>query len=185
MCCADAAGVRSASLGLLLLASGCGGMADDLFPSGADRTPPVVAGSIGPAAGQLAPDFTLPDVAGGTVSLHAALATADGAVLYFTMWCPICDAHMSDMRARAIPAYPGVRFFAVDYVSGSAAAARAAQVASGWDVPGFTVLADTDAAVERFYSAPMKVVVVGRDGVIRLNGEYTLPRLQAALEGLP
>ena len=37
----------------------------------------------------------------------------------------------------------------------------------------------------RSYSAPMKVVVVGRDGVIRLNGEYTLPRLQAALEGLP
>jgi thiol-disulfide isomerase/thioredoxin len=180
--------VRSASPLLLAaaLAAGCGGTLDDLLPSSADRRPPVQAGTEGPAVGQLAPDFSLTDVATGTpVSLHAALSSSRGAVLYFTMWCPICDAHMTHLQWNAIPAHPGVRFFALDYVSGSAAQARAAQQAAGWDPTDFTVLADVGAQVERYYSAPMQIVIVGSDRVVRLNGEYDWPAVQAALGSLP
>jgi peroxiredoxin len=171
-------------VGLLLLA-GCGGMGNDLFPSDADQRPPVVPGTVGPAVGQLAPDFTLTGVDGRPVSLHSVLASAPGAVLYFTMWCPICDAHMSDMQVNAIPAFPDVPFFALDYVSGSVEAARSAQLGAGWGTTSFTVLADVGASVEGFYQAPMAVVVVDRDQVVRMNGEYTWPRLRAVLEALP
>jgi peroxiredoxin len=183
MCCAE---LRAGHplLALLVLLSGCG-VSGDLLPSGADRRPAVVPGSVGPAVGQVAPDFTLPDLAGNPVSLHATLASARGAVLYFTMWCPICDAHMSDLRSNALPAFPAIPVFVIDYVSGSVAGARASQAASGWDVPGFTYLADLDASVERFYGAPMAVVVVGGDRVVRMNGEYSWPRLKAVLEALP
>jgi hypothetical protein len=172
-------------LALLVLAAGCGEMASDLVPSGADKRPPVVAGEIGPGVGQLAPDFTLPNVAGGSVTLYGALASAPGVVLYFTMWCPICDSHMSDMQTYVIPAWPAVPFFAIDYVSGSVAAAGDAQAASGWGASRFNVLADVGAAVEGFYQAPMAVVVVDRNHVVQLNGEYTRERLTAVLGALP
>lgn len=181
--------MRFASLPLLLAAAllpGCGGTLDDLLPSGADRRPAVQPGTEGPLPGQLAPDFSLPEVATGQpVGLHAALSSSRGAVLYFTMWCPICDAHMTHLQRNAIPAFPGVRFYAIDYVSGSAAQARAAQQAAGWDPTDFTVLADVGAAVERYYAAPMQIVVVGADRVVRLNGEYDWPAVQAALGSLP
>lgn len=172
-------------LGLLLLLAGCDGIGDDLFPSGADERPAVVPGTVGPAVGQLAPDFTLANVAGGTVSLYATLGSARGAVLYFTMWCPICDSHMGDMQGHVMPAFPDIPFLALDYVSGSVDAARSAQAASGWGTTSFTVLADVGAPVERFYQAGMAVVVVDRDHVVRMNGEYTRSKLQAVLEALP
>jgi peroxiredoxin len=183
MCCAERRG-SGPLLGLLLLA-GCGGLGDDLFPSGADQRPPVVSGSQGPAVGQVAPDFTLPNVAGGTVSLYATLGAARGAVVYFTMWCPICDSHMSDMQTFVIPAHPDIPFLALDYVSGSVEGARSAQAATGWGDTRFTVLADVGASVEGFYQAGMAVVVVDRDHVVRMNGEYTRAKLQSVLEALP
>ena len=184
MCCAERR-TSGPLVGLLLLLAGCGNLGDDLFPSGTDQRPPVVPGVTGPAVGQVAPDFALPDVAGGTVSLYATLGSARGAVLYFTMWCPICDSHMSDMQTQAMPAYPDIPFFALDYVSGSVEAARSAQSATGWSDTRFTVLADVGASVEGFYQAPMAVVVVDRDHLVRMNGEYSWPRLQTVLEALP
>ena len=84
-----------------------------------------------------------------------------------------------------IPAWPTVPFFAVDYVSGSVAAAGDAQAASGWGTTRFKVLADVGASVEGFYQAPMAVVVVDRNHVVQLNGEYTRERLTAVLGALP
>jgi peroxiredoxin len=178
---ADAMGRRRALLSLLLALAACGGTLDDLFPSGADRRTAGAPGSVG----QVAPDFTLTDTLGNPVDLYATLSSARGAVLYFTMWCPICDAHMSHLQANAIPAFPDVRFFAVDYVSGSAAEARAAQVASGWDPTAFTVLADVGARVEGFYAAPMEIVIIGRDRTVLMNGEYDWARVQSILASLP
>lgn len=181
---ADAARARLLAAWLLPLAA-CGGLGDDLFPSGADERPPVVQGSVGPAVGQTAADFTLPDVLGGAVSLYDTLSTSRGAVLYFTMWCPICDAHMTHMQWNAIPAFPGVRFLAIDYVSAGPAQARAAQVAAGWDGSPFTVLSDAGAAVERRFSAPMGIVIVDRNRVVRLNGDYDWTAVRAVLASLP
>ena len=82
---------------LMVLLAGCGGMTDDLVPSGSDKRPAVVPGTTGPLVGQNAPDFTLPDTLGTSVTLSSVITTTGvkGAVLYFTMWCPICDSHMS------------------------------------------------------------------------------------------
>ncbi|HEY5973165.1 MAG TPA: redoxin domain-containing protein, partial [Geobacteraceae bacterium] len=76
---------------LLLLLCGLSACGDNLFPSGEDKRPTVQPGTTGPAVGQNAPAFTVSDTAGASVTLASALAGKKGIVLYFTMWCPICD----------------------------------------------------------------------------------------------
>jgi peroxiredoxin len=167
-----------------LLLAGCGGTLDDLFPSSADHSGGA-AGTTGPAVGQTAPGFTLPITTGGEATLTGILATHRAAVLYFVMWCPICDAHMSSMLQHQIPAFPDVAFVAIDYVSGSVEQARQSQVDAGWGGDAFLVVADVGASVERFYSRGMGVVVIDRDQVVRMNEEYDQARLTALLERLP
>ncbi|NTW58506.1 MAG: redoxin domain-containing protein [Nitrospirae bacterium] len=173
----------------MVLLAGCGGMMDDLAPSGSDKRPAVMPGTTGPLVGQNAPDFTLPDTLGTSVTLSSVITTTgvQGAVLYFTMWCPICDAHMSNMRNTVLPAYPNVPFFLVDYVSGSVAGAQNAELSNGYAGSGFTVLADTQQTVLGLYQATMgTTVVIDRTGVIRMNEDYKDgTRLKAALAALP
>ncbi len=178
MSCRDR--VRAAWPLALLLAAACG-VGDDLFPSSRDRRPAEPTGAAGPVA----VDFTLSTTTGGAVSLYSALGAAPGVILYFTMWCPICDDHMTHLRYTVVPAFPDVPVLIVDYVSGSVAQARAAQLQTGWDVPEFTVLADVGAVVEARFAAPMGVAVVDRDHVVRMSGEYDWTRLQAVLAALP
>ena len=156
-------------LALLLALVGCG----DLDPSGSDKRSPVEPGTTGPAVGQNAPDFTLPDSLGNSLTLSAIFPSANGVVLYFTMWCPICDAHMSHMRSSVMPQFPGARFLAVDYVSGSVAEARTSEIANGYAGSGFTVLADIGGNVLRAYAATMgTTVVIDNTGVVRMNEDY-------------
>jgi peroxiredoxin len=154
-----------------LVLGGCG----DLNPSGADKQPPA----------QNAPDFTLSDTLGNSVTLSTILPTTHGMVLYFTMWCPVCTTQMSNMQSVMIPQFPNVRFFAVDYVSGSVADARQTQISNGF--AGVTVLADTSQAVLNEYQATMgTTVVIDSAGVIRMNEDYKDgTRLQSILAGLP
>jgi peroxiredoxin len=184
----DAAPARRHALLLALgvaLAAGCGGMGDDLAPSGKDERPPVVSGSEGPAVGQTAPDFTLPDSLGRPVSLYATLATSRAVVLYFTMWCNICFEHMSAMRADVMSQNPDVRFFAVDYVSGSVEGTRASELQYAAEVEGFHVLADTADEWERFYRAPMGTVIIDRNHVVQWNSEYNASKVPPLLASLP
>lgn len=165
----DRGSCRGLFLALLLVFSGCG----DLAPSDTDKRPPVAAGTTGPGVGQNAPDFTLPDSLGNDVTLSATFPSAKGVVLYFTMWCPVCDSHMSNMRSTTIPAFPDTRFFAVDYVCGSVAEARASEISNGYAGSGFTVLADIGANVLRSYGATMgTTVVIDNAGVVRMNEDY-------------
>jgi peroxiredoxin len=171
---------------LLLTLVACGGMMDDLNPSGNDKRPLVQTGTTGPAVGQNAPDFTLSDTLGNSVTLSSVFPTVQGVVIYFTMWCPICDTHMSHMRSSQIPGFPNVRFYAVDYVSGTVADARNAEISNGYDGSGFTVLADTQQTVLSLYQATMgTTVVIDRTGVVRMNEDYKDgSRLQTVLSGL-
>jgi peroxiredoxin len=163
----------------------CGG--SDLFPSGEDKTPAVVGGSTGSAVGQKGPDFSVPDTKGGTVTLASALASRKAMVLYFTMWCPICDSHMSHMLAATIPSFPDVGFFAVDYVSGTVTAALSSEIANGFADTPFSVLADTNHTLLQNYQATMgTTIVIDSGGIVRMNEDYKDgARLTSVLSILP
>ena len=172
---------------LLLTLVACGGVMDDLNPSGSDKRTAAQPGTTGPAVDQNAPDFTLSDTLGNSVTLSSVFPTVQGVVLYFTMWCPICDTHMTNMQSSQIPSFPNVRFYAVDYVSATVADARNAEISNGFDGSGFTVLADTHQTVLGLYQATMgTTVVIDRTGVVRMNEDYKDgSRLQTVLSVLP
>jgi len=171
-----------------IVLAGCGGMMDDLNPSNSDKQATVQAGTEGPAVGQNAPDFTLSDTLGTSVTLSSVLTgtTVNGVVLYFTMWCPTCDIHMSSMRSSQIPMFPNVRFYAIDYVSSTVADARNSEISNGYEGSGFIVLADTVQTVLNLYQGTMgTTVVIDKTGIIRMNEDYKDDRLTAALASLP
>lgn len=152
---------------LLFVLTAC----DDLDPSSADKRPPVDTTTIGPAVGQIAPDFSLFDTLGSPVTMSAELTNAQGVVLYYTMWCPICDSHMSHMRSQVIPDFPNVKFFIIDYVSGTIELSREAQVSNGY--ADLTVLVDNIQEVLTLYQATMgTTVVIDNAGTVRMNEDY-------------
>ena len=168
---------------LLLVTTGCG---SDLLPSGHDQRPPVQAGTFGAQVGQLAPDFTVYDSLGNTVTLSSVLSPpTSGVVLYFTMWCPVCTSNMDAIQG-IMPGYqPRIAFFAVDYVSATVAQARAEEMAYGLG-SGFIVLADTNRDILQNYNATMDItVVIDKNGVIRMNETFKSDKLQSVLAGLP
>jgi peroxiredoxin len=168
--------------------AGCGGMMNDLNPSSSDKQVSVQAGTIGPHVGQNAPGFTIYDTLGTSITLSSALTETGvkGLVLYFTMWCPTCDIHMSSMRSSRIPLFSNVRFYAVDYVSGTVADARNSELSNGYEGSGFIVLADTTQTVMDLYNGTMgTTVVIDKTGIIRMNEDYKDDRLSAALTALP
>ena len=166
--------MRAVSLAALLGLAGCDGITDDLRPSGDDNRPSVEVGIIGSNVGQIAPDFTLEDTVYVPHTLNTELSEpgVTGVVLYFTMWCPICDTHMSHMRANVMPNFPDVSFFLVDFVSGSVAASRSAQLSNGYG--GIETLVDSDQIVFDLYDASMgtTVVIDGTGNIVRMNEDY-------------
>ncbi len=171
------------ALSLLLILVSCG---TDLAPSAKDDRAPVVCGTPGPNVCQQAPDFTLSDTLVNPVTLSSVLSspTTSGVVLYFTMWCPVCDTDMTDMRSM-MPAFPKVSFLVADYVSGTVADARNAEVTNNYDGSGFIVLADTQQSVLNLYKATMgTTVVIDRNGIIMMNETYKSAKLQSVLAAL-
>ena len=174
---------------LLTVSAGCGNMTDDLIPSGSDKRPDVTPGTTGPFPGQIAPDFTVPDMFGNSVTLSSAITTTgvQGVVFYFTMWCPICWDHMDNIVNVQMPAFPTVRFYAVDYVNGTIADVQQSAINSGYGGTPLTILADTQNTVENLYQGTMgTTVVVDRNGIVRMNEDYKDgARLQNVLSHLP
>ncbi|MBE9504024.1 MAG: redoxin domain-containing protein [Proteobacteria bacterium] len=177
--------VRYVMIFSLLIVSGCGDYFDDLHPDGGDKRPVAVPGTVGPLVGQDAKDFTISDSLGNAVTLSTETASADGVVLYFTMWCPVCDSHTSNMRSFVVTRFPNITFFLVDYVSGSVADVRSAQLSNGY--ADFNVLADINDVAEKGFDATMgTTVVVNSSGVIVMNEDYKDgSRLIDILETLP
>ena len=167
--------MRTALLGASLCLAGCDGITDDLLPSGDDKRPVVVEGSPGTQVKQLTPNFWLDDTLYVNRDLYNELdipSSTTGVVLYFTMWCPICDSHASHMRTYVMPNFPNVKFFLVDYVTGSVANARTTQVDNGYS--NIDTLVDVDQEVFNLYRASMgTTVVVGSvDKIVRMNEDY-------------
>jgi len=175
------------TLGLIAMLglSGCQDVSDDLSPDGGDQRPAVAAGSSGSAVSQLAPSFTAIDSLGTTHTLADELATVDGVVLYFTMWCPTCDSHMSHIRSTLMTDFPNVTFLVVDYVTGSVAASRASQLANGF--AAFTVLTDVDLSLFNAFDGSMgTTVVIDSSRIVQLNEDYKDgTKVRATLEALP
>jgi peroxiredoxin len=152
---------------LVALLTGCG----DLNPSPDDLRPPVDTSQIGSSVGQPAPDFALFDTQGNPITMSAELSGADGIVLYFTMWCPICDSHMSHLRTQVIPNFPKVKFFIIDFVSGTISDSLTAQEINGYT--DLTVLVDDAQEVLNLYDANMGItVVIDSTGIVRMNEYY-------------
>ena len=173
---------------LMLVAAFALTACDDLYPDGDDKRTPADTTVVGSEVGQIAPDFSLFDTQGNAVTMSVELASVDGIVLYFTMWCPVCDAHMSHLRTRVIPNYPNVRFLIIDFVSGSIDDALTAQQNNGYT--DMTVLVDDASIVETAYNGSMgKTVVIRNDGshgTILMNELYKdASRLIQALDSLP
>jgi peroxiredoxin len=177
---------------VILLASfsmaGCSGVTDDLLPSGDDKREDVVGGSMGTQVSQQSPDFSVLDTLGNSRGHYDELSQpgVTGVVLYFTMWCPICEVHMSDMRANVMPNFPNVKFFLVDYVSGSVAGSLASQQAYGYT--GIDTLADTDQSVLDLYQATMgtTVVINSVGNIVEMNEDYKDGvKLTETLQALP
>lgn len=161
---------------------------DDLNPSADDKRPPVDTSVIGASVGQIAPDFSLFDTEYNTVTMSAELVSYDGIVLYFTMWCPICDSHMDHMRKQVIPNYPNVRFLIIDFISGTVTDSRTAQEDNGYT--DLTVLVDSIQEVQHLYDANMGTTVVienaGSHGIVRMNEDYKdSVKLTETLDALP
>ncbi len=174
-------------VGLLLLLVCLTACGSNLNPSGEDKRPPVLGGSSGGSVSQKSPDFSVSDSNGATVTLASSLAGKKGAVFYFTMWCPICDSHMNNMRASITPSFPDVNFYLVDYVSGSVSGAAGAASANGYAGGVFTTLADTNNALLSFYRGTMgTTVVIDTAGIVRMNEDYRDgTNLRATLAALP
>ena len=164
--------MRIALLGVALGLAGCDGITDDLLPSGDDIRQTVEAGTSGTQVGQLSPDFSVFDTLGNSRGLYDELTRSTGVVLYFTMWCPICETHMSHMRAEVMPQFPAVQFYLVDFVSGSVAASRAAQVSNKYE--DIDTLVDTNQALLSLYQASMgtTVVIDSAGNIVRMNEDY-------------
>jgi peroxiredoxin len=168
---------------LLVFLSGCG---DNLFPSGEDKRPVVEARSSGGSVTQQAPDFSVSDIYGTAVTLASSTAGKKGAVLYFTMWCSICEVHMSHLQESFITRFPDVRFYLVDYVSGTVRGAADAATASGYAGGDFPILADVDHQLSSMFQGTMgTTVVIDSTGIVRMNEDFQDgSRLAAALSAL-
>jgi len=155
------AAFSSLFLAASLLLTACDGMVDDLAPSGEDKRPVVDTSIIGTQVGQITEDFTLQDTLYAYRSLHTELdtpASTTGVVLYFTMWCPICDSHASHMRTFVMPNFPDVQFFLV--------------VDNGYT--NIDTLADVSQEVFNLYKASMgtTVVIGSAEKRVRMNEDY-------------
>lgn len=156
----------------ILMMQGC---VDDLAPSNDDKRT---------SQSQSAENLVMTTTTGDTVELEQLLAENNGVVLYFTMWCPLCDSHMSHLSRKVIPEYPDIAFVMVDYVSSSTSQARRSQIENGYQ--SLAVVADVDQTITNQFRGTMaSTIVIDTDGIVQLNEDYKNgDRLISVLEGL-
>jgi len=166
--------------------SACADVLDDINPSGSDKRGDFDSSTIGSHPGETAADFSVFDTLNNTFVMSSELVGADAIVVYFTMWCPICDSHMTHMRSNIIPDYPNVKFYFIDYVSGLVSVARASQLDNGYATS--TVLVDdSNHTVTDLYDATMgTTIVIDRNTIVQMNEDYKDgSKLKDVLDALP
>ena len=147
----------------LLFTLGC---QEDLAPSN-DQLESTQATREGETLNDIT--FTLSD--GTSSQLSEQLATHDAVVFYFTMWCPICEGHMSYIRQQIKPHYEDVAFIFVDYVSGNVSSTLDSQQSRGYT--DFPVISDFDDALEQYFNGTMATtVIVDKNFIVKLNALF-------------
>lgn len=176
---------RFALAALLLATVSCGAVGEDLAPSGEDKRG---GGDVSTGGGFAPgfPDFTLYSIDGSENGIYGHIQSSRAVVLYFNMWCPICDGHMDHMMRTIVPANPEVTFVIVDYVSGSVEHTAAAARASGYANTAFIVVTDLGHAMTDYFDTTMaSTVVIDPSGAVLMNEDYKDGvKLAATLEGL-
>ncbi|MDH5301359.1 MAG: peroxiredoxin family protein [Gammaproteobacteria bacterium] len=174
----------------LLALTGC---QDDLLPSGEDKRPSVIAGSIGHLPTQKIADFTLPSTQGGNLSLSQLVnldgnnaTPADAVVIYFTMWCSTCTDHANSMVSEVEPTFNGsknIRYLIVDYVSGSLN--TASQQLTAPEYSFFDILVDANNSVQNQLHGGMGItVIIDSQGIIHMNQDYNVVKVVDVLAGI-
>lgn len=164
----------------------CADVLDDINPSGSDKRGDFDSSTIGSHPGETAADFSVFDTLNKPFLMSAELVSADAIVVYFTMWCPICDSHMTHMRSNIIPDYPNVKFYFIDYVSGLVSVARASQLDNGYGASSVLV-DDSNHTVTNLYDATMgTTIVIDRNTIVKMNEDYKDgSKLRDVLDALP
>ncbi len=149
-------------MALILLVTLLQGCKEDLLPSDKDKRTENPVTTV---------DFIATTSLDETIELDSLLVEYDAVVLYYTMWCPLCDTHMSYISSAIMPNYPQTAFLMVDYVSGSVSQSRRSQVENGYQA--LTVLADSDQALlNQFHATMATTVVISQDKSILLNEDF-------------
>jgi peroxiredoxin len=167
---------RSVMLICLLFTFGC---QEDLAPSN-DQLESTQATREGETLNDIS--FTLSD--GSVSQLSDQLTTHDAVVFYFTMWCPICEGHMSYIRQQLKPNFENVAFIFVDYVSGNVSSTLDSQQSRGYT--DFPVISDFDDNLENYFNGTMATtIIVDKNFIVKLNGLFkTGNEIYGALEAL-
>lgn len=120
---------------------------------------------------QVAKEFTVDSTRNKAVSLSDSMKDKDAVVLYFTMWCSLCNYHMEYIDSHFVPRYSNVKFLMVDYINGSISLAKNSQQENSY--VGSTVLADIDNILQDAFSGTMAtVVVINKQNKILLNEDF-------------
>ncbi|NVK36502.1 MAG: redoxin domain-containing protein [Gammaproteobacteria bacterium] len=144
----------------MIFLSGC---EEDLMPS----NDPIHHG-ISSKEGEVIDDLSFAFTNDYSDTLSNRLTAHDGVILYFTMWCPVCDSHMSQLRSRIQTQYPDVDIIFVDYISKSVAYAKDAQQALGYT--DFPVAADVNDTLENYFNGTMATtVIIDKNFVVRFH----------------
>ena len=150
---------------LFILLSTLTGCLEDLNPDSKDIR------SDADLAPGISENFIATTTLNESINLEDELLVNDAVVLYFTMWCPLCDSHMTHMRSHVMDNYPNVKFYMVDYVSSSVSQSYSTQLANGYK--NLQVLADNNQSLLTQYQATMaSVIVVDDKNMILLNEDY-------------
>ena len=151
---------------LLFLLSGC---QEDLFPE--SETQQTGPGQVG----ETVIDFNSQLNTGDNFLLSDRLMHVDAVVLYFTMWCVVCDSHTSEIKNNIQPNYPNVDFILVDYISSSNSFSRSNQKSTGFTQ--FDVISDTDSQLEKALSGTMgTIVVIDKNNIVQMNEYFSSSR---------
>ena len=160
--------------GLAVAAAGCSG-GDS--PESSGTTAPLAQASadgqgalIGSAVGNRAPDFSLKDVKGDTVTLRSDGEDQQVTMLVFwATWCPACRREIPEVN-KFFSKYSGrgVRTISVNVDKDSSGVASFVEKSG----IGYPVLLDGDSSVAASYNVRgiPNVLILDKSGIVRYNG---------------